>query len=64
MFAPTVIPKGVLSEEQEGVLTEIIQEDHALVVDDFAEYFVHWPKVTLVIPTMLVFKFYFISREN
>ncbi|GJJ73401.1 hypothetical protein EMPS_05759 [Entomortierella parvispora] len=49
LFSPTVIPKGILSDEQEGVLSEIIQDGQDTIVDDFAEFFVHWPQ-TLSVP--------------
>lgn len=41
----SVIPKGVLSEEQEGALAEIIEEDKTEIVEDIVEFFVHWPQV-------------------
>lgn len=46
-FTPgaSVIPKGVLSEEQEGALAEIIEEDETEIVEDIVEFFVHWPRV-------------------
>ncbi|KAF9918504.1 hypothetical protein BX616_008349 [Lobosporangium transversale] len=48
---PTMIPKGVLSEEQEGALTEIIEENSSEIVEDFIEFFVHWPQ-EFVIPSL------------
>ncbi|KAF9304070.1 hypothetical protein BGZ74_002435 [Mortierella antarctica] len=48
--AACVIPKGVLSEEQEGALAEIIEEDDTEIVDDIVEFFVHWPRALTVVP--------------
>ncbi|KAG0091891.1 hypothetical protein BGZ93_008635 [Podila epicladia] len=45
-----VIPKGVLSEEQEGALAEIIEDDETEFVDDIVEFFVHWPQALTVEP--------------
>ncbi|KAI1312626.1 hypothetical protein EDD11_002935 [Mortierella claussenii] len=50
VFGPEMIPKGVLSEEQEGVLTEIIEEEQNNVVEDIAEFFVGWPQELSVQP--------------
>ncbi|KAG0336417.1 hypothetical protein BG000_006603 [Podila horticola] len=51
-FTPgaSVIPKGVLSEEQEGALAEIIEEDETEIVEDIVEFFVHWPRVLTIVP--------------
>jgi hypothetical protein len=34
-----------LSEEQEGTIAEIVQEEQSDIVEDYAEFFVHWPQV-------------------
>ncbi|KAG0028522.1 hypothetical protein BGZ81_004638 [Podila clonocystis] len=49
-FTPgtSAIPKGVLSEEQEGALVEIIEENETVIVEDIFEFFVHWPRVLTV----------------
>ncbi|KAF9212653.1 hypothetical protein BGZ59_006483 [Podila verticillata] len=49
-FTPraSAIPKGVLSEEQEGALAEIIEEDKTEIVEDIVEFFVHWPQRALL----------------
>ncbi|KAF9435040.1 hypothetical protein BGZ76_006999 [Entomortierella beljakovae] len=44
------IPKGVLTEEQEDVLAEIIRENKAELVEDVVEYFVGWPQELKVQP--------------
>ncbi|KAG0031271.1 hypothetical protein BGZ82_007059 [Podila clonocystis] len=51
-FTPgaSAIPKGVLSEEQEGALVEIIEENETEIVEDIFEFFVHWPRVLTVAP--------------
>ncbi|KAI7820572.1 hypothetical protein BC939DRAFT_232471 [Gamsiella multidivaricata] len=46
LFGTEMIPKGVLSEEQEGVLTDIIEDEQNQTVEDIAEFFVHWPLVS------------------
>jgi hypothetical protein len=45
-FGPEMIPKGVLSEEQEGAITEIIADGQSEIVEDIAEFFIHWPLVS------------------
>lgn len=51
-FTPraSAIPKGVLSEEQEGALAEIIEEDKTEIVEDIVEFFVHWPQELTLMP--------------
>ncbi|KAF9576477.1 hypothetical protein EC968_007955 [Mortierella alpina] len=44
------IPKGIFSEEQEGALSEMIEEEQAETVEDIAEYFVRWPQSLTVPP--------------
>ncbi|KAF9585165.1 hypothetical protein BGW38_003649, partial [Lunasporangiospora selenospora] len=39
LFGSGVIPKGVLTEEQEGALVEIMQDDQSELVEDVAEFF-------------------------
>ncbi|KAG0354965.1 hypothetical protein BGZ54_001359 [Gamsiella multidivaricata] len=50
LFGTEMIPKGVLSEEQEGVLTDIIEDEQNQTVEDIAEFFVHWPLELVVQP--------------
>ncbi|KAF9188477.1 mannosyl-oligosaccharide alpha-1,2-mannosidase [Haplosporangium sp. Z 767] len=50
MFGPSMIPKGVLSEEQEDVLNEIIGEEYNQLIEDIAEFFVNWPQLLEVQP--------------
>ncbi|KAF9963412.1 hypothetical protein BGZ65_003577 [Modicella reniformis] len=50
LFGPDSIPKGVLSEEQEGALAEIIEEEQNFIVEDYAEFFVCWPQDVVVQP--------------
>jgi len=56
MFGPDMIPKGVLSEEQEDVLNEIIGEEQSQLVEDIAEFFVNWPLVRLGVLVPFVFE--------
>ncbi|KAI8602144.1 hypothetical protein EDD21DRAFT_372675 [Dissophora ornata] len=49
-FGPEMIPKGILSEEQEGALSEIIAEERDAIVEDVTEFFVHWPQELIVQP--------------
>ena len=46
-FGPEMIPKGVLSAEQEGALSEIIADEESAIVEDVTEFFVHWPQVNV-----------------
>ncbi|CAO3567353.1 unnamed protein product [Mortierella alpina] len=48
---PNAIPKGIFSEEQEGALSEMIEEEQAQTVEDIAEFFVRWPQ-NLTIPSL------------
>ncbi|KAG0263551.1 hypothetical protein BG011_008615 [Mortierella polycephala] len=50
VFGPDMVPKGVLSEEQEDVLNEIIGEEQSQLVEDIAEFFVNWPLLLEVQP--------------
>ncbi|KAG0304970.1 hypothetical protein BGZ98_004759 [Dissophora globulifera] len=49
-FGPDMIPRGVLSEEQEGALSEIIAEETTALVEDISEFFVYWPVELIVHP--------------
>lgn len=42
---PELIPKGILSEEQEETIADIAQEEQDTLVEDYAEFFVDWPQV-------------------
>ncbi|KAF8978655.1 hypothetical protein BGZ46_006247 [Entomortierella lignicola] len=49
-YGTEVIPKGILTEEQEGVLSEIMQDEQIELIEDVAEYFVRWPQDLSVQP--------------
>ncbi|KAF9109918.1 hypothetical protein BGX27_006996 [Mortierella sp. AM989] len=49
-FGTDMIPKNVLSEEQEGALTEIIGDEQVEIIEDVAEFFVQWPQELVVQP--------------
>ncbi|KAF9166145.1 hypothetical protein BGX20_000321 [Mortierella sp. AD010] len=49
-YGPDAIPKGILSEEQEGALTEIIGDEQIEIIEDVAEFFVRWPQELVVQP--------------
>ncbi|KAF9944193.1 hypothetical protein BGZ70_004932, partial [Mortierella alpina] len=51
VIRPDAIPKGIFSEEQEGALSEMIEEVQAQTVEDIAEFFVRWPQ-NLTIPSL------------
>ncbi|KAF9909217.1 hypothetical protein EC991_008978 [Linnemannia zychae] len=44
------IPEGVLSEQQEADLKEIIKDAHTQTVEDIAEFFIYWPQNLVVDP--------------
>ncbi|KAG0205918.1 hypothetical protein BGX28_002560 [Mortierella sp. GBA30] len=46
IFGPDAIPKGILSEEQQEALCEIIGEEGPQLVEDIAEFFLRWPQKT------------------
>ncbi|KAG0220954.1 hypothetical protein BGX31_010335 [Mortierella sp. GBA43] len=50
LFGPQSIPKGVFSEDQEGVLADIMEDEQGILVEDFAEFFVRWPQDVTVKP--------------
>ncbi|KAF9988175.1 hypothetical protein BGZ75_009872 [Mortierella antarctica] len=51
VISADAIPKGVFSEEQEGALSEMIEEEQPQTVEDIAEFFVRWPQ-NLTIPSL------------
>jgi hypothetical protein len=44
-YSPHSIPKGVLTEQDEENLEEIIKNTQAEIVEDIAEFFIRWPQV-------------------